>query len=56
MAQQLRTQLDDASYTTAQRLLARIELLRYSRAAARADAAQLRALRRDVKRFKPRAA
>jgi hypothetical protein len=56
MAEQLRTQLDEASYSTAQRLLARIELLRYSRAAARANAAQLRALRRDVKRFKPRAA
>jgi hypothetical protein len=56
MAQQLRDQLDEGSFTSAQRLLARIELLRYSRAAARANAAQLRALKRDVKRFRPRAA
>jgi hypothetical protein len=56
MALQLRTQLDEPSYTTAQRLLAHIELLRYSRAGLRTNAAQLRKLKREVKRFRPRAA
>jgi transglutaminase-like putative cysteine protease len=56
MALQLRKQLDEPSYTTAQRLLAHIELLRYSRAGLRTNAAQLRKLKREVKRFRPRAA
>lgn len=56
MTQQLRGQLDESSFSSAQVLLARIELLRYSRAGSRANAAQLRALKRDVRRFRPRAA